>query len=105
MDSKIHTMIMSSILAFSLIAGIPTVFAQNDTGMTSGGGDMGNMTQAQGENMTQAQGGEMGMTDGQNGDDGTTAATKTKMTVAATKTKMTVTTAATKTKITNRMKN
>ena len=31
---------MSSILAFSLIAGIPTVFAQNDTGMTSGGGDM-----------------------------------------------------------------
>ena len=70
MDSKIHTMIMSSILAFSLIAGIPTVFAQNDTGMTSGGGDMGNMTQAQGENMTQAQGGEMGMTDGQNGDDG-----------------------------------
>ena len=63
-------MIMSSILAFSLIAGIPTVFAQNDTGMTSGGGDMGNMTQAQGENMTQAQGGDMGMTDGQNGDDG-----------------------------------
>ena len=46
MDSKIHTMIMSSILAFSLIAGIPTVFAQNDTGMTSGGGDMG---MAQGE--------------------------------------------------------
>jgi hypothetical protein len=62
MDSKIHTMIMSSILAFSLIAGLPTVFAQNDTGMTSGGGDMGNMTQAQG--------GDMGMTDGQNGDDG-----------------------------------
>ena len=67
MDSKIHTMIMSSILAFSLIAGTSTVFAQNDTGMTSGGGDMGmtaqgdNMTQAQGDNMTQAQGGEMGM--------------------------------------------
>ena len=70
MDSKIHTMIMSSILAFSLLAGIPTVFAQNDTGMTSEGGDMGNMTQAQGDNMTQAQGGEMGMTDGQSGDDG-----------------------------------
>ena len=67
-------MIMSSILAFSLIAGIPTVFAQNDTGMTSGGGDMGmaqgdNMTQAQGDNMTQAQGGEMGMSQGQGGDD------------------------------------
>ena len=74
MDSKIHTMIMSSILAFSLIAGIPTVFAQNDTGMTSGGGDMGmaqsNMTQAQGDNMTQAQGGEMGMSQGQSEDDG-----------------------------------
>ena len=78
MDSKIHTMIMSSILSFSLLAGIPTVFAQNDTGMTSEGGDMGNMTQAQGDNMTQAQGdnmtqaqgGEMGMTDGQSGDDG-----------------------------------
>ena len=65
MDSKIHTMIMSSILAFSLIAGIPTVFAQNDTGMTSGGGDMG-MAQS---NMTQAQGGEMGMSQGQ-GEDG-----------------------------------
>ena len=77
MDSKIHTMIMSSILAFSLIAGTSTVFAQNDTGMTSGGGDMGmikaqgdNMTQAQGDNMTQAQGGQMGMSQGQGEDDG-----------------------------------
>ena len=67
MDSKIHTMIISSILAFSLIAGIPTVFAQNDTGMTSGGGDMG---MAQGDNMTQTQSGEVGMSQAQGGDDG-----------------------------------
>ena len=75
MDSKIHTMIMSSILAFSLIAGTSTVFAQNDTGMTSGGGDMGmaqgdNMTQTQGDNMTQTQSGEVGMSQAQGGDDG-----------------------------------
>lgn len=96
MDSKIHTIVISSILAFSLIAGIPTVFAQNDTmsmdnstssmmnatlptsvmnatvafaqeNDTSEGGDMG-MTQD--GNMTQSQGGDIGMSEDQGEDNG-----------------------------------
>ena len=44
MESKIHSIIITSILAFALIAGIPAVFvsvlAQGDGGMTGGtGGD------------------------------------------------------------------
>jgi hypothetical protein len=31
MESKIYSIVISSILAFAVIAGIPAVFAQNDT--------------------------------------------------------------------------
>jgi hypothetical protein len=49
MELKIYSTLISSILAFAVIAGIPTVFAQEDnTGMTSEGGDMGDMNQSQG---------------------------------------------------------
>lgn len=70
MNSKINSMVISSILAFALIAGIiPATFAQNNTGMGSEGGDMTGM--AQDGNMTQGQGGDMtGMTQGQTADDG-----------------------------------
>ena len=55
MDSKIHAVIISSILAFALIAGIPAAFvnvlAQGEGG--NGGGGEGGMT-----------GGEGGMTGG-----------------------------------------
>lgn len=70
MNSKINSMVISSILAFALIAGIiPATFAQNNTGMGSEGGDMTGM--AQDGNMTQGQGGNMtGMTQGQTADDG-----------------------------------
>jgi hypothetical protein len=89
MNSKIHTVIISSILAFALIAGIPAAFvsvlAQGEGGDTGGmpggegmtGGDMagGNMTGGMGgEGMT---GGDMaggmggeGMTDGDGNGDG-----------------------------------
>jgi hypothetical protein len=57
MDSKIHAVIISSILAFALIAGIPAAFvnvlAQGEGG--NGGGGEGGMT-----------GGEGGMTGGGN---------------------------------------
>ncbi len=46
MNSKINSLVISSILAFALIAGIiPATFAQNNTGMTSEGGYMTKMTQ------------------------------------------------------------
>jgi hypothetical protein len=60
MNFKINSIVISSILAFALIAGIiPAGFAQNNTGMTQDG----NMTQGQGGNMT-------GMTQGQIADGG-----------------------------------
>ena len=67
MNSKINSLVISSILAFALIAGIiPATFAQNNTGMTSEGGNMTEMTQegnmTQGGNMTE-------MTQGQTADD------------------------------------
>ena len=70
MNSKINSLVISSILAFALIAGIiPATFAQNNTGMTPDGGNMTGMTQD--GNMTQGQGGNMtGMTQGQTADDG-----------------------------------
>jgi hypothetical protein len=70
MNSKINSIVIPSILAFTLIAGIiPATFAQNNTGMTSEGGNMTGMTQD--GNMTQGQGGIMtGMTQGQSADDG-----------------------------------
>jgi hypothetical protein len=41
MNFKINSIVIPSILAFALIAGIiPAVFAQNNTGMTSEGGNM-----------------------------------------------------------------
>ena len=71
MESKIYSIVISSILAFAVIAGIPAVFAQNDTmsmdnstsslmnatlafaqendtGMTSEGVEMDDMNQNQG---------------------------------------------------------
>jgi len=70
MNFKINSIVISSILAFALIAGIiPAAFAQNNTGMTSEGGNMTGMTQD--ANMTQGQGGNMtGMTQGQIADGG-----------------------------------
>ena len=70
MNSKIDSLVIPAIFAFALIAGIiPVVFAQNNTGMTSDGGNMTGMTQD--GNMTQGQGGNMtGMTQVQTGDDG-----------------------------------
>jgi hypothetical protein len=70
MNFKINSIVISSILAFALIAGIiPAGFAQNNTGMTSEGGNMTGMTQD--GNMTQGQGGNMtGMTQGQIADGG-----------------------------------
>ena len=74
MNSKINSILIPSILAFVLIAGIiPATFAQNNTDMTSEGGNMtgmtpdGNMTQ--GGNMT---GTTLAQTDddGDDGDDG-----------------------------------
>ena len=48
-----NSIVIPSILAFALIAGIiPAVFAQNNTGMTSEGGNMTGMTQAESGNMT-----------------------------------------------------
>ena len=48
MNSKINSIVISSILAFALIAGIiPATFAQNNTGMASEGGNMTGMTQGQ----------------------------------------------------------
>jgi hypothetical protein len=69
MNSKINSLVISSILAFALIAGIiPSTFAQNNTGMASEGGNMTGMTQD--GNMTQGQGGNMtGMTQGQTAED------------------------------------
>ncbi|HYZ96604.1 MAG TPA: hypothetical protein VE524_08405, partial [Nitrososphaeraceae archaeon] len=62
MDSKIHAVIISSVLAFALIAGIPAAFvnvlAQGEGG--NGGGGEGGMTGGEG-GMT---GGEGGMTGG-----------------------------------------
>src|SRR5919107_2274975 len=76
MNSKINSIVIPSILAFALIAGIIQVaFAQNNTGMASEGGNMTGMTQD--GNMTPGQGGNMtGMTqsqiaeDSNEGDDG-----------------------------------
>src|SRR5215213_3612468 len=70
MNFKINSIVISSIFAFALIAGIiPAGFAQNNTGMTSEGGNMTGMTQD--GNMTQGQGGNMtGMTQGQTADGG-----------------------------------
>ena len=70
MNSKINSLVIPAILAFALIAGIiPATFAQNNTGMTSQGGNMTGMTQD--GNMTQGQGGNMaGMTQGQTAEDG-----------------------------------
>jgi len=49
MESKIYSIVISSILAFAVIAGTPAVFAQeNDTGMTSEGVEMDDMNQNQG---------------------------------------------------------
>ncbi|MDF2738166.1 MAG: hypothetical protein K0S93_2026, partial [Nitrososphaeraceae archaeon] len=64
MNSKINSIVISSILAFALIAGIiPATFAQNNTSMASEGGNMTGMTQD--GNMTQGQGGNMtGMSQG-----------------------------------------
>ena len=60
MNYKINSIIISSILAFALIAAIiPATFAQNNTEVTPEGG---NMTQGQSGNMT-------GMTQGQTSDD------------------------------------
>ena len=59
MDSKIHAVIISSILAFALIAGIPAAFV-NVLAQGEGGGDDGGMTG----------GGEGGMTGGGGGGDG-----------------------------------
>jgi hypothetical protein len=48
MNSKINSLVISSILAFALIAGIiPATFAQNNTDMASEGGNMTGMTQGQ----------------------------------------------------------
>ena len=68
MNSKINSIVIPSILAFVLIAGIiPATFAQNNTGMASEGGNMTGMTPE--GNMTQ--GGNMtGMTQGQTAEDG-----------------------------------
>jgi hypothetical protein len=61
MNFKINSIVIPSILAFALIAGIiPAVFAQNNTGMTSEGGNMTGMTQE--GNMT-------GMTQSQSADE------------------------------------
>jgi hypothetical protein len=70
MNSKINSIVIPSILAFTLIAGIiPATFAQNNTGITSEGGNMKGMPQ--GGNMTQGQSGNVtGMTQGQTADDG-----------------------------------
>ena len=77
MNSKINSIVISSILAFALIAGIiPATFAQNNTGMASEGGNMtgmtqdGNMTQVQGGNMTGMSQGQTAEDDGDDGDDG-----------------------------------
>ena len=68
MNSKINSIVIPSILAFVLIAGIiPATFAQNNTDMTSEGGNMTGMTPD--GNMTQ--GGNMtGTTLAQTDDDG-----------------------------------
>ena len=59
MNSKINSKVIPSILAFALIAGIiPVASAQNNTGMSSEGGNMTGMTQSQ------------TATDGGDGDDG-----------------------------------
>jgi hypothetical protein len=70
MKSKINSIIISSILAFALIAAIiPATFAQNNTEMSPEGGNMTGMTQD--GNMTQGQSGNMtGVTQGQTSDDG-----------------------------------
>jgi hypothetical protein len=59
MNSKINSIVISSFLVFALIVGIiPATFSQNNTDMTSEGGNMtgktqdGNMTQGQSGNMT-----------------------------------------------------
>jgi membrane protein involved in colicin uptake len=77
MNSKINSIVISSILAFALIAGIiPATFAQNNTGMASEGGNMtgmtqdGNITQGQGGNMTGMSQGQTSEDDGDDGDDG-----------------------------------
>jgi hypothetical protein len=63
MNSKINSIVISSILAFALIAGIiQATFAQNNTGMASEGGNM--------TGMTQGQTAEDGDDDGDDGDDG-----------------------------------
>ena len=67
MNSKINSLVIPAILAFALIAGIiPVVFAQNNTGMTSDGGNMTGMTQVQ----TADDGGKDGDDGGKDGDDG-----------------------------------
>ena len=77
MNSKINSIVISSILAFALISGIiPATFAQNNTGMASEGGNMtgmtqdGNMTQVQGGNMTGMSQGQTAEDDGDDDDDG-----------------------------------
>jgi hypothetical protein len=74
MATKIHLIIMTSILAFALIAAIPTTSVSAIVHEGLMGEDQGgNMTQEQGGNMTE--GGETGgMTEGQTGED--TAATE-----------------------------
>ena len=87
MNSKIHAMIISSILAFTLIAGIPAAFvsvlAQGGDGDTSGGmtGD-GGMTG--GGNATGGMTGDGGMTGGGNATGGMTGGTTSGMTGGAT---------------------
>ena len=67
MNSKINSIVIPSILAFTLIAGIiPATFAQNNTGMTSEGGNMTGMTQGQSAD----DGGNDGDDGGNDGDDG-----------------------------------
>ena len=73
MNFKINSIVIPSILAFALIAGIiPAVFAQNNTGMTSEGGNMTGMTQEGNmTGMTQSQSAdEDGNDDEKDGNDG-----------------------------------
>jgi hypothetical protein len=70
MNFKINSIVIPSILAFALIAGIiPAGFAQNNTGMTTSEDDsMTGMTQD--GNMTQGESGNMtGMTQSQSADE------------------------------------
>jgi len=68
MDSKIHAVIISSILAFALIAGIPAAFV-NVLAQGEGGGDDGGMTGGGDGGGGDGGGGDGGGGDGGGGDD------------------------------------